>query len=83
MQRFKNGQTVFGVDGDDVREIKLECDITDEEVKFYWSLDAVYATIADAVYHVQQKAVERCRKTLLKADKVIEDYYHLNHNNHV
>lgn len=77
MERFKNGQTVFGVDGDDVKEIKLECDITDEEVKFYWSLDAVYPTIAEAVYHINKVAIERCRKTLLKTDKIISNYFNL------
>lgn len=77
MEKLKEGQIVFGVDGDDVREITLPCDITIEEVKFYWSLDAVYKTIYDAVFHVRSKAVEKCRKTFEKTDRIIEKYYNL------
>jgi len=77
MERFKEGQTVFGVDGDDVQIIKLECDITTEEVKFYWSLDEVYTNIADAVHHIRKRAIARCEKALKKADKIIDDYYNL------
>ena len=77
MERFKEGQTVFGVDGDDVQIIKLECDITPEEVKFYWSLDEVYTNITDAVHHIRKRAIARCEKALKKADKIIDDYYNL------
>lgn len=77
MERFKAGQMVFGVIGDDVREIELEFDLCEEEVKFYWGVDAVFANIADAVYHINKNAIERCRKTLQKTDKIISDYYNL------
>lgn len=77
MERFKAGQTVFVVIGDDVRENKLECDLYDEEVKFYFGVDAVFDNIAEAVYHINKIAIERCRKTLLKTDKIISDYYNL------
>jgi hypothetical protein len=77
MERYKAGQTVFGVLGDDVQEIKLEFDLCEEEVKFYWGVDSVFSNIADAVYHINKVAIERCRKTLQKTDKIISDYYNL------
>jgi hypothetical protein len=80
MELYKKGQTVFGVHGDDVEIIKLDDDTWECEVTLFWSVEKVFTTIADAVYHIRVNAVERCRKSLLKADKIIEDYYNLNHN---
>jgi len=77
MEKFKAGQTVFGVDGDDVREITLECDITEEEVVLFNGLDGVYVTLADAVYHIQKKALDRFRRTFEKTDRLIAKYYNL------